>query len=737
MSESEGIQAAGLGDPALLQKIDELRRLNISPTVPLTQLVVVGDRSTGKSSFLESLTGFPFTRASKGSTSYVIEIVYRRSNTERILVSMRPAPVCGSYMGGNLGNRNAELRAFKAELLPEDRNSKKLQDLFDQAFTLHSERGRPSYKSEFARDVLQIEITGPREEHLTIIDMPGLPDIPKQYSLGEAIDMEVESMVEDYVRMPQTIILAVVSSMDDVKNWRISKIVEDVDPEWRRSIVIFTKPDLVAHHTSKNAIVDMVNQKRTFSDRIPFPRHAYQEKPLLERFIVQNQIGHASTSGPAQHDHAKCVFFNKSPWDQLDKARIGVGSVRSRLRELLLVDRTGRYLFEVKKEVAATLATKKERLELVGEPRVDTDKQRTHLIRAAVRFSEIAKHASDTRNTRNPLSSPSPYLCLASLLQETEKGFAEMLFEKGHHYEFEGEDGTTDFLSIPTYRNDLYEISFVIPNEKEYPELHRILSEPFSCPRVSKGELIDHIREIYSPSPRYELDVFGNSLLPTIFREQSEKWTPLTLAHLSNVILIIHKFIDTAMKAVFPDDGLRVELQKFLSDEFLDCYRRAIKHAEFLLHVECKGRVATTHPNFKDLLANNREERQKRMVREGGKEVSEPSTGRNRVKAKKDAIEAVLPSVEHIYGDVHDVVKTYYEIARARFLDGIHQQAITHFLLDGEQSVFQVFTPERVLSMTSEEVEKIAKESPISTQAREELEQEVENLEKALEVLDA
>ncbi|KAI2777520.1 dynamin family protein [Daldinia loculata] len=717
MSESEGIQAGGLGDPALLQKIDELRRLNISPTVPLTQLVVVGDKFAGKSSLLESLTGFPFIRASKGSTSHAIEVVYRRSNTERILVSMRPAP-------GSRGYRAAKIRALKVELLPGDRNSKKLQDLFDKAYDIHWEIDLPRSRSEFVKDVLQIEITGPREEHLTIIDIPGLPNIGRQFVVGEAVDTEVESMVADYIRMPQTIILAVVPCTADVKEQRILKRVKEVDPSGKRTITILTKPDLVAEPTSKKAIVDLVNQG----------------DPSLEYFVVRNQIGYDSTSDLAQRDHDECVFFNKSPWDQLDKTRVGMSSIRSRLQELL-VGRTDRYLFEVGKEVPATLATKKERLELVGEPRVNTDKQRTYLVRAAVRFSEIVKHALDTKNAGHPILSQKPWLRLTAHLQETSKAFAEMLYMKGHHYKFEGEDDTDDFLGLTTYRNDLYEISFLLPAENEYPELRRLLSEPFSCPRVAKGDLIDHIREIYSPSPSDELDAFGNSLLPTVFREQSEKWTQLTLAHLSNVILIIHKFIDTAMGVAFMDGGVRVALQEFLSDDLLDCYRRAIKHAEFLLHVECKGKVTTSNPNFKDLLANNREERQKRMVLEGNKNASELSTGRNRATAKMDAkadvTKVVLPSIEQIHGDVHDVIKTYYEIARARFLDGIHQQAITHFLLDGEQSVFQVFTPERVLSMTSEEVESIAKESPTSTQAREKLEPEIESLEKAIEVLRA
>ncbi|KAI1657624.1 dynamin family protein [Daldinia decipiens] len=725
MPESEGIQVGiqvgTLGDPTLLQKIDKLRSLNVSPAVPLTQLVVVGDRAAGKSSILESLTGFPFSRAAKDGTDYIIEIIYRRSNTEKILASIQPAP-------RSCEHRAAKLRAFKVELLPKDRNRKRLQDLFEQVSTIRWDNDLlhlPHHGPEYCKDVLQVEITGPREEHLTIIDLPGLPDIRTQHNPDDILaSSPVESMVVDFIRMSRTVILAVVPCTTNIKEQRILKSVKEADTSGKRSIAIFTKPDLIAEHASKKEIVDVVNQG----------------DPPLEYFIVRTRKEDDSTSDLAQHNYVERVFFNKSPWDQLDKARVGIGSIRSQL-QILLVRHTKQYLFEVNTEVSAALEMKKECMKFMGEPRVDIDKQRTYLVRTAIYFSHIVRLALDMKNTERPVWSRNPQLRLAAHLQETGKAFTETLFMKGHHYKFESDEDTNDFLPSFTSRDNLYRLSFLIPDEREYPELQGILSDPVCCLGPSKGNLIDRIRQIYSLYPRGELGVFGNSILPIVFREQSEKWTQLTLAHLSNDILIIHQFIDTAMKLALPDGTVRVTLQEFLSDNLLDCYRRAINHAQFLLHVECRGKVATSNPNFEDLLANNRAERQRRMVLKENKNVSEPSIRRNRVttktNAETDVTEALLPSIEQIYGDVHDMIKTYYGIACARFLDGIHQQAITHLLLDGEQSVFQVFTPERVLSMTSEEVEGIAKESPTSTQARDELEREIESLEKAIEVLHA
>ncbi|KAI0106668.1 hypothetical protein F4814DRAFT_428653 [Daldinia grandis] len=417
-----------------------------------------------------------------------------------------------------------------------------------------------------------------------------------------------------------------------------------------------------------------------------------------------------------------------------------MGSIRPRLQKLLM-GHTENYFLEVNKKLSAALMTKKERMKLVGEARVNTDKQGTYLVRAAIRFSDFVKHVLYMKNTEYSVFSLNTRLHHAAHLHEISKAFTRMLLTKGHRYKFESDEDTDDFLASPTYRHDLYELSFLLPDESTYPELRGLLSEPFSCPWPSEGDLIKHIRQIYLHSPRDELDACGNSLLSIVFREQSERWTKLTLAHLSNVILIVHEFIDTAMAVAFVDDGVRLALQEFLSDHLLDCYRRAIKHAELLLHVECKGKVSASNPLFSALLASNREKRQKRTILEEDKDSLKSGEERNRVTVEAGAKTAItgvaLPSAEQIYGDAHDVIQTYYEIARARLLDGIDQQVIAHFLLDGEQSVFQLFTPERLLSMTSEEVESIAKESPSSTRLREDLQLEIDNLEKALEVLHA
>lgn len=51
-------------------------------------MVVVGDQSAGKSSVLESLTGFHFPRDVTLCTRHATEIICRREETSRIVISI-------------------------------------------------------------------------------------------------------------------------------------------------------------------------------------------------------------------------------------------------------------------------------------------------------------------------------------------------------------------------------------------------------------------------------------------------------------------------------------------------------------------------------------------------------------------------------------------------------------------------------------------------------------------------
>lgn len=85
--------------------------------------------------------------------------------------------------------------------------------------------------------------------------------------------------------------------------------------------------------------------------------------------------------------------------------------------------------------------------------------------------------------------------------------------------------------------------------------------------------------------------------------------------------------------------------------------------------------------------------------------------------------------------DIHDILKSYYEVSRKRFVDTICQQVIDHDLLNGKGSPLRLFRPELVLGMDEVRLEMIAGEDSITRGQREKLGIEMQSLEAALKVL--
>lgn len=89
-TQNESLGSNLLNSLSRLQKIDRLRELDVSSNIPLPQLVVVGDQSSGKSALLETLTGIPFPRGNGRCTRYATQISQYRQDVDMVRVSIIP-----------------------------------------------------------------------------------------------------------------------------------------------------------------------------------------------------------------------------------------------------------------------------------------------------------------------------------------------------------------------------------------------------------------------------------------------------------------------------------------------------------------------------------------------------------------------------------------------------------------------------------------------------------------------
>ena len=92
-------------------------------------------------------------------------------------------------------------------------------------------------------------------------------------------------------------------------------------------------------------------------------------------------------------------------------------------------------------------------------------------------------------------------------------------------------------------------------------------------------------------------------------------------------------------------------------------------------------------------------------------------------------------NLDHVIQDLHDILKSYYKVARKRFVDVLCMQAADYHLVTGPDAPARVFTPAFVSGLSAEQLEAIAGEEMGSRKKRVRLLREMGNLESGKGIL--
>ena len=104
---------------------------------------------------------------------------------------------------------------------------------------------------------------------------------------------------------------------------------------------------------------------------------------------------------------------------------------------------------------------------------------------------------------------------------------------------------------------------------------------------------------------------------------------------------------------------------------------------------------------------------------------------------KMDAIVSSIQmgNIEHTVEDIHAILKSYYEVARKRFVDVVYIQAADHFLVTGSESLLRLFTPFFVYRLSLDNLNLIAGEDIVSKKTRNVLVHEIKCLKAGKKLL--
>jgi hypothetical protein len=587
----------------------------------------------------------------------------------------------------------------------------------------------------FSEDVLKIEVQGPHEDYLTIIDVPGIFRTTTQGTTKDDMVI-VRDLVKKYIKDDRTVILAVLPSNVDIATQEILELAEDYDKNGERTLGVLTKPDLVLEQSAQAAVCDLVKGKK---------------RPLtLGYFVVRNR----GASGSSKEQPELDQIFRQQPWIDLPQERVGIPALREQLMSLL-VEITRREFPKLLQDVSNQIKDCKRELQSLGPPRQDEREQRIFLSRIAELFQDRARAALAGDYNADPVFNKDELRLITHVVNIT--GVFSADFQLGaHSRHFEKLDPFVSSVAFDTDEDSDLEKP---PRVESMIDNLRVLLEKARVDDVAPGELAElgdiivplpphkipmpredfsaWINNVYLKSRGLDLGTFNANFVATAFAEQSRKWGDMTKIYMSRVIITLHRFIAAALRSICSEEQTRSHLWSAILESLVERYKTAMAQASLLIEVEQRKKPYTLNKQFAEALSKARGYRITELLRpKARKDIKQYGETQYMVNLNDIAKAAEGKSnVEQLQEEIHDILQAYYSLALDRYIDNIFQLAVDYCLLHGPSSPLKVFTQDWVINLEAEQLERIVGETKSSKKCRTKLAKKIADLTDALKIL--
>lgn len=266
------------------------------------------------------------------------------------------------------------------------------------------------------------------------------------------------------------------------------QFAKTADPQGVRTVGVLTKADLVREQAVVQTLLQLVKGNTL----------------KLGYFIVRNRGADEDTLSIAECQMKEQEKFAEPLWAELTKlGRTGVQALRAELQGLL-TELARRELPKQRAEVEQRLADCRRSLESMGPPRDSAASQRECLVKLAARFERIVRDALDGRYDGNPIFSEKPELKLATKIMDLNEGFTDLVWKKGHTWEFMAEsqhhrDNVHNLLEYEKMSNA------VLTSTTSTPELEQVICDHADCPAPLTEDIMGQIEKYYKESRGPEL----------------------------------------------------------------------------------------------------------------------------------------------------------------------------------------------------------------------------------------
>ncbi|UNI22511.1 hypothetical protein JDV02_008395 [Purpureocillium takamizusanense] len=498
----------------LLCTIHNLHRLGVDIDA-FPEIIVVGDRSSGKSSILHAFSGIDFPATGVEFTNSVLELSLRTSTEASITVEVK--------------EKGSNTFVPLAGMTSRQTNSQAVNEIFGQV-KLFMERQRLAGAAPVT--ALQVNVGAPHFGHIGFVDLPGLNSLPN--SDRGSFTNSAASIAKEYMCKRNAIILIAVPADSTHKRETALKLCKLIDPNGERTLAIVTKADLIPIDSPHNEQIFKI-----FHDG--------------QNGFLATEKWHVLPSPPRHGIYTHGVEAQSAPQPQMPTAQIekhlpqisdydqGFASLIPKL-SVLYAGRLHANLPNLLAKGASILKCKRSDLEQLQKS-LSTDAEKTHyLCGIANDFRTIAQAATkgeyDHGYFRDDSGVPPvpDTRRLRDIIRTLSRAFVHVMKTNGAHCNVKCDQAS---VTQPSEPDELHEsmVPWVNMFQVESPKmvsLSDIKPEFVSASSVSQVP--------GSVSHRLSLD---------LFRDQSCKWYAIARRHIDLVADAVRTFVTAALGHVF------------------------------------------------------------------------------------------------------------------------------------------------------------------------------------------
>ncbi len=512
----------------LLDIIDSFRSQGASRYLDLPGIIVCGDQSAGKSSVLEAISGMPFPTKDGLCTRFATELVLRRGSEVSTRVSITPGE-------NRFGDDKERLESWKPEASIEK------EGLVAVTNEAKGAMADPPGAGDFYEDILRIELTGPEQPHLTMVDLPGLFRRGNKEQSDADVGL-VRGMVEKYMLRPRSIILTVVSAKYEYVLQEVTLMAKHADPEGTRTMGLITKPDTLDVGSDSEDYFVRLAQNLEAELRLGW--HVLKNRNFEERDVDS-----------AERDAIENRFFSQGSWASIDPSHCGVAALRVRLSAVLMdqiLDQLPSFVHDVEEGIRDCA----DKLDRLGPERGTWQQQQRYLVRISEKYTSLVTQAVDGTYTDNFFGNRKNIdkynTRLRAVVQNRLRDFAEEMRLSG-------------------------QTNYIVDSESEGEGGREIRD---STP-ISRSEYVQGVADSLKYGKGRELPgLFNPLIVGELFGEQCEPWGRITrllaehmleAAHLTTQLIVEHitasEVAEGVLKLVRQGiDGLKAKLDARINE---------------------------------------------------------------------------------------------------------------------------------------------------------------------------